>query len=150
MPGLEISLETVADEIRTHFWSHEPYRHFEIAVTVVNSGEQQEDNLQFEVLFPEDAVRDYDGSRWRPSHKHEINGKIYLVWATAGASGTGPVIGGMSLTADPRFRWRQELTVNLNPYLKSISILYRLFEKGDPLSDWLKHDVELKPFSPQA
>jgi hypothetical protein len=149
VPTLNIAIAPVADEIRTHFWSHEPYRHFEFDIIVSNNGPTQADNLSFEILFPEEAVADYDGSRWRPSHKHTIEGTTYLVWSTAGAYGTGHVAGGMSLTPSPEIRWRQTLAVNVKPTVKSALILYRLFEKGDPLTEWISQDIEFTSLSPR-
>jgi hypothetical protein len=142
MPGLVISLETVADEIRTHFWSHEPYRHFELAVSVHNGTDKKSGELYFEILFPEDIVFDLHGSAWQPSHKHEIDGTVYDVWCTApGASSSGVYVsvGG---------NWEVELAVNLKPYVGSALILRRLFQDGDPISDWLKEAVTFRQFAP--
>jgi hypothetical protein len=45
-------------------------------------------------------------------------------------------------------QWRETLTVDLKPYVQTIEVLYRLFERADPLSDWLKTEITFKSFTP--
>lgn len=147
MPGLEISIATLADELRTHLWSHAPYRHFEMAITIHNGTDKESGELTFEILFPEDIVFDFSGMPWQPSHKHEIDNDVYDVWSTA--PGIGRYQSSSGVWTSPGGTWKQNLTVNLKPYAQSSLILRRLFQDGDPISDWIKETVTFKPFAPQ-
>ncbi|MGA9274841.1 MAG: hypothetical protein WBE30_05570 [Candidatus Cybelea sp.] len=42
----------------------------------------------------------------------------------------------------------ETLTVDLKPYVQTIEVLYRLFERDEPLTDWLKTEITFKPFAP--
>jgi hypothetical protein len=149
MPGLEMTVETLADEIRTHFWSREPYRYFELGVVVRNDGPETAEEVSYEIGLPETVMLDFNGAVWNPSHRHEIAGVVYVVWSTLGGFGRySSVVGGRMIPANWEDQWRETLTVDLKPYVQTIEVLYRLFERADPLSDWLKMEITFEPFAP--
>lgn len=150
LPGLEMTVETLADEIRKHMWSGEQYRHLELSIVVRNGAQQAANEISFEIGLPETSViLDFNGAVWGPSHRHEIAGVVYVVWSTLGGFGRySSGVGGQMIPPNYEDQWRETLTADLKPYVQTIDVLYRLFERADPLSDWLQTEITLKPFAP--
>jgi hypothetical protein len=146
MPGVAMTVETLADEIRRHMWSGEQYRHFELGMLVRNDGPEAAEEVSYEICLSETLILDFNGDRWKPSHRHEIDGVVYVVWSSLGGH---PVAHGVTMPPNAWDQWRDKLTVNVKPYVPTTSILYRTFERDDPLTDWLKTELTFKPFAPQ-
>jgi hypothetical protein len=144
MPGVTMTVETLADEICKHVWTGEQYRHFELGVHVRNDGQEAAEEVSVEICLPEASVLDFNASAWKPSHRHEIDGIAYVVWSTWGYAGLDV------FSIPPNWSGQcEKLAVNVKPYVQNTSVRYRLFERGDPLTDWLKTDVTFKPFAPR-
>jgi hypothetical protein len=75
----------------------------------------------------------------RPLHRHELDGTIYEIWSPWSTVGSIP----------PNGHRRERLSVNLKPYVALAVVPRRLFEDGDPISEWIKEEVTFKPFEPQ-
>ncbi|MFY9666194.1 MAG: hypothetical protein WAL67_08915 [Candidatus Cybelea sp.] len=138
-PGLEITTAPITDEIRTQWWSRLPYRHFELEITVFNGTQSHTGEITFEVGLPEDIIFDLNGATWNPLHRHELDGAIYEIWSPWSTVGSMP----------PNGHRRERLSVNLKPYVTHAVVLRRLFEDGDPISEWVSEEVPFKPFEPQ-
>ena len=149
MPELTLSIRAVSDEIKHHLWSSEPFRHFEMEITVSNDDDiVTAEDVSFELLVPEDSISNLSGDAWHPIERREMEGTIYQVWQTLGG---GPglyedTVGGVTMRPDAR--WPQKLAINLKPYTSTIAVLWRLLERGDPVGEYHQEQINFQPFVP--
>lgn len=144
---LTLSIAELSDRIAHCLFSLEPYRHLQMAISVSNEGDDVVESVSYELLVPVDSIFNLNGDRWNPNHRHEVNGKLYDVWQTLGGSGgrySGATGGVTFRGAGP---WREKLAVNLKPYDSSVELLWRLFQKGDPIGDYGTATLSLQPFT---
>jgi hypothetical protein len=134
-------MATLRDDIRHAHWSRVPYHHLEIGVSLFNAEQSAAEDVYFEVLVPEQVIFDFSGSQWQPSHKHSVNGEIYVVWSTLGKGLRAAMI-------PTKGRWQERLTVNIKPYITSIKVMWRVFQYGDPVDGYGEKEIALKSAIP--
>jgi hypothetical protein len=129
---LKVEIVLVAHDMRAKFWTREPYRHIQIAVALTNDRNSTVEGMTWELLVPEDAVFDFAGDGWHPSHKHEVDGTAYDVWVDRGGTGQASLVS--SGIIFPRgAHVRDKLALNLKAPVTSLRLRWRLFRHEEPM-----------------
>ena len=155
--SLTCSVDLLSDAFHKRFWSQQTYRHVKLRITITNDGDTESPFVEFELLVPEDLVQDLSGDDWGPLNRQEVAGIIYYAWSDFGGtpilsapgrfSMSAPVgLGGVIIPAGGQSSYR--LGVNLKPYADSVTVLYRLDRRENPIGDFQSQKIDLTPYKP--